>query len=488
MICIDGLSWNLLDSLCRDGTLPNLAKLTKNGASGPHKSLKQTISPRLWASIYTGKEPQKHGVEDFYTNTVKTKQIWEILHDNGEKVGVFNPLTAFDVQEVNGFFVPGPLALTTSTYPPDLEFLKSFAKEARHGKLGFSKLAGYALKLTRNGCRVSTLLKALWYYLKNHSSDLPCMYKEIELLFNADIFIHCFRKFSPTFSVFYDNGVDCVSHFYWKYMEPEFFNDVDKESIKKYNGTIKNYYRRMDKIVNRIASVAGEDATIIVVSDHGFKACPNFKGDVECTLLTDAVLKSVGLGDKAYAIRVYCGGLFRPKNGQTDLQELAEAFKKVRFKDTGEEVFTVTVLDSHVNVKINTRLLAGEDQMVIFPDSSEHSLSTIVSFITERSGDHAYNGVIIISGPKILPGEPIKDATIFDLVPTALALRKMPIPDDMDGRVLTYIFKEPMSEKDLGRIPSYDSKSPADESSLKRKLSSEQEAHIRERLKELGYL
>jgi arylsulfatase A-like enzyme len=315
------------------------------------------------------------------------------------------------------------------------------------------------------------------------------MYKEVESLLNADIFIQCFRKFSPTFSVFYDNGVDCVSHFYWKYMEPEFFDHVDKESIKKYNDTIKRYYIRMDKVLGRIASVAGEDATLIVVSDHGFQACPSFKGEMNCTLFIDAALESLGLGDKAYGIRVFRGGLFRPKNDQTDLQELAETFKKVRFRDTGEDVFTVTLLGSHINVKINMQSILGEDQVVILPDSSECRLKTIVNFIPERSGDHSYSGgVIIIGGPKVLSGEPIKNATIFDLAPTILALRKMPIPDDMDGRVLTSIFKEPMSEKDFERVSSYDSGPSAIEPSVKEKLSNEQEESIKERLKELGYL
>lgn len=487
LICIDGLSWNLLLPFCEKGILPNFARFIKNGASGELRSFKLSISPRIWATIYTGKDPEKHGVEDFYTNTVKTKQIWEILHENGEKIGVFSALTAFEAQRVNGFFVPGCLALTTSAYPPDLEFLKELSMEVRYGKLSLSKLVKYGIELIRHGCRITTLFNATLSYLINHSNARQCMYKEIESIINSDVFIHCLRKYAPAFSVFYDNGIDCVSHFYWKYMEPEFFNNVDKESVNKYKDIIEDYYIRMDEIVGRIASIADNGTTLVIVSDHGFEACPSYKGDIECSLFVGSVLDSLDLEDKVYGIKVFCGGLFRPKNSQIDLREVEDVFKKVRFQNTGKEVFKVTCINSHVNVKINTESITREDEIVILPDSSECTLKTLVDFVPERSGDHNLDGVIIISGPGILCGEPIRDASIFDLAPTILALRKMPIPDDMDGKVLSNIFKEPINEKDLERIPSYDSKPLAIEPSIKEELSNEEETRIKERLRELGY-
>lgn len=488
LICLDGVSWNLLRSFYKQGILPNFAKLIKNGASGELKSFETfSISPRIWATIYTGKDPKKHGVEDFYSNTVKTKQIWEILHENGEKIGVFTPLTAFEAQRVNGFFVPGCLALTTSAYPPDLEFLKELYVKVRYAKLNFLELVKYAIKLIRHGCRITTLFNAALIYLRNYSNARPCKYKEIESILDLDVFIHCLRKYAPTFSVFYDNGIDCVSHFYWKYMEPEFFNNIDKESIRKYKDIIKDYYVRMDEIVGRIASTAGNDTTLVIVSDHGFKPCPSYKGYMQCTLFINSVLHCLGLEDKVYGIKVFSGGLFRPKNSQMDPREIEEVFKKVRFKDTRKEVFTVTCNNSHVNVKINTKSIIRDDQVVILPDSSECVLKALVDFEPERSGDHDSNGVIIVSGPGILKGEPIRDASVFDLAPTILALRKMPIPHDMDGKVLN-ICKEQINEKDLKRIPSYDSEPLEIEPSIKEELSKEDEMRIKERLKELGYI
>ena len=53
-------------------------------------------------------------------------------------------------------------------------------------------------------------------------------------------------------------------------------------------------------------------------------------------------------------------------------------------------------------------------------------------------GDHHINGIFIASGGPIKKG--LKITTfIYDIVPTALALMGLPIPEDMPGRVLEEI-------------------------------------------------
>ena len=52
-------------------------------------------------------------------------------------------------------------------------------------------------------------------------------------------------------------------------------------------------------------------------------------------------------------------------------------------------------------------------------------------------------GIVIASGPDIRKGEKrLGRVSILDLAPTILHLMNIPIPDDMDGRVLTEIFKQ----------------------------------------------
>jgi len=55
-IGLDGASLDIVDDLRADGALPTFDRLIRTGVSGPLQS---------WASIATGKIPEKHGVRDF---------------------------------------------------------------------------------------------------------------------------------------------------------------------------------------------------------------------------------------------------------------------------------------------------------------------------------------------------------------------------------------------------------------------------------------
>ncbi len=55
---------------------------------------------------------------------------------------------------------------------------------------------------------------------------------------------------------------------------------------------------------------------------------------------------------------------------------------------------------------------------------------------------HARNGVILLAGKDIRPGERLLGASIYDHVPTLLALYGLAVGEDMDGRALTEAFTE----------------------------------------------
>ncbi len=402
-------------------------------------------------------------------------------------------MTAFETPEVNGFFVPGCLTPIVSAYPPDLRFLQELSIRVRNSELGFSDLLRYAVKLIGHGCRVVTLLKVALNYLRFLTSstslgnlDNLYKFKECEALLYSDVFVHCARRYDPTFLVFFDSGIDTVSHWYWKYMEPKAFNCVDKRSISKYSDVIKNYYILVDEIVGRIVSTGDDCTTFIVVSDHGFEAWHEPEGVIRGEVIVNSFLHYLDLEDKVYGIKLWGGCLFRPKD-EIDLQEIEGVFRKVRLKKTGKPIFKVDRIGSYIEIKIDTKSITSREQTVIFPNSSECVLKEIVNFNPGLSGAHHPYGVMMIRGPDILFGVSIRDASVLDIVPTILALKKMPIPRDMDGKVLTNIFKTPMDEKDLKHISSYDSKPPIEPTS-KEKLSEQEETRIKKRLKELGYL
>lgn len=497
LICIDGLSWNLLHKFCNENVLPNFTKIIKNGASGELESMYPLISPRIWATIFTGKIPEKHGVKDFYitSKSIRTKQIWEVLSENGYKVGVFQPLTAFKPEQSYSFFVPGNLSMENNACPADLEFLHEFSLKFRacaNVKISPLSLVKYGYKLLKNGCRIKTLLKALWVYLQllgsSNVSPLDRFYKlkEMETVLNSEVFIHCLKKYSPDFAVFYDNCIDFVSHFYWKYMEPELFDSVDDEIVKKYGEAIRKYYLLIDKIIGEIISSFGKNEYFMIVSDHGFIADSEYTGMKWASgfnLNILSLLRLLNLEDKVYGIRLeYKGGIFRPKNKDIGVEDIERIFRNIKYKDSQNQVFLVDRSSSFVMAKLNLQAL-DQNQRVVLGESSECSLKDFLNFVSKTSGRHYHKGVLMIKGPDICSGKIIKNASIYDIFPTILAIYKVPIPRDTDGKVLTDIFRSKIEIKYADKLPM-----PERESIVAEELSRDQENHIKQRLKELGYI
>ena len=96
VIGIDGADWKIIDALAAEGDLPNLSSLRERGVWGPIDTLRDVpLSPVIWTSVATGKNPSKHGVTWFLVDQPdgtripvrstnrKTLAIWNILAKNG---------------------------------------------------------------------------------------------------------------------------------------------------------------------------------------------------------------------------------------------------------------------------------------------------------------------------------------------------------------------------------------------------------------------
>jgi predicted AlkP superfamily phosphohydrolase/phosphomutase len=104
----------------------------------------------------------------------------------------------------------------------------------------------------------------------------------------------------------------------------------------------------------------------------------------------------------------------------------------------------------------------------------------------EWSGTHRLDGVLAVRGAGIRRGVTIEGARLVDLAPTLLYLLGEPIPDDMDGRVLTEIFDEDR----IRRIPvQVTTAAPGPTGETAGDTYSEEETEmVRKRLQDLGYL
>ena len=65
LFAIDGLEWRVMKPLIESGQLPVMAGLMKRGSYGYLSSIQPTYSAVVWTSIATGKIPSKHGILHF---------------------------------------------------------------------------------------------------------------------------------------------------------------------------------------------------------------------------------------------------------------------------------------------------------------------------------------------------------------------------------------------------------------------------------------
>jgi len=127
----------------------------------------------------------------------------------------------------------------------------------------------------------------------------------------------------------------------------------------------------------------------------------------------------------------------------------------------------------------NSRSGKGRDKPISQIDEKEKQQS--------KSGDHREHGIFVASGKNIEFSRQLSGAEIIDLAPTILYLLGLPIPSDMDGKVLTQIFR---NDYLTSHPVHYDngSRPDADLTQALTPFSPEEEEAVRERLKGLGYI
>jgi hypothetical protein len=98
------------------------------------------------------------------------------------------------------------------------------------------------------------------------------------------------------------------------------------------------------------------------------------------------------------------------------------------------------------------------------------------------SGCHRLYGIFIANGQAFATGASIANAKITDLAPTILHILNVPVPEDMDGRVLTDALTPEL------RARAAQVGAAATTSTAQVDFTEEEQAEVEDRLRALGYL
>jgi hypothetical protein len=484
VVGLDGGSWRVLDPLLAAGELPTLRRFVAEGASGVLTSIEPTFSPVVWTTIATGKVAAKHGVHSFYARQnvdLRAGRFWEVVAAQGEPVGIFQWLITWPPDALPGFVVPAWLARDERTNPPELAFLKRLEMRFQQRQALTTREVGEsAVRLVREGLRFATVARSgVEVAQAVRGGDSRAKYaagKLAQLDINGDVFLAQYRKWRPRLAAAVFYGSDSLAHTHWKYHEPEAFPNVTAAEVAAHGETLREYYRRFDAVLTRIVAEAGDDATVLVVSDHGFRAAQ----DQLRTVSAEGLLRAIGEEERFHgqAINRQVFLLHRTPTAPAVKTDVVRAAGKLRaLRHGGQPLVEVETTAEHaLTVRLVDRALdvAG----TVDTETGPKPLGSITT-LTSWSGSHEVEGIILARGPTLRRGLHVDDASLLDVAPTVLYLLGLPVAEDMDGRVLTEMLT---TETPVQTVATHDGAMP------QRTAEAGGDGDVTQRLRALGYV
>ncbi len=526
VVGFDGGTWDLLKPWMQAGLLPNLARLEEQGSTGVLSSTIPPWTPTAWSSFATGKNPGKHGVFGFSTRTtdgsirwvssksIRTPTLWRILSDNGLRVGLLNVPLTYPPEDLNGFVVSG---FPTPPNAPDLSAPRELFEELR------AQLGDYVVDMDLDGVwgrdvperEALALLERLEQMTRKRCAALSYLLERYPTDFLMVVFV----------------ASDRIQHMFWKYLDPA-EPLYHRPEAPRYRDRIMRSYALMDQSLGQLLDLTGEDGYVFLVSDHGFG--PRDKlflmnkwlrhQHLQKQQTAKALLKSVsrrlGLWNRkglskmlpeglkndpcidwrqtqAHAGSIYESGIYldlgeAPDRGALDglRGRLTDELTSLRDNETGAPVIKRVLRREEV---FSGPFVSEGPDVVLCPnkgyypvDFGSRPFEGCLRKVAGAGGDHREEGIVACYGPGTTPGGRLESAHIMDLAPTILYVMGLPVPDDMDGRVLSELFEEEL----LARNPvrQCHTTEPRQEAAPDDVYSADDAEAIYQRLKAIGYV
>jgi predicted AlkP superfamily phosphohydrolase/phosphomutase len=294
LIGLDAADWKIVQRLRRSGVLPNFEDVVRRGVYGPLKTVTEQPhggATMQWTSAATGKRAAEHGILQEYaskpdrngytgpmqTGLRKARAIWNVLGDRGVRVGVAGWPVTWPAEPVNGFMVSHylryrsvrfdrevtlknalQLTYTGTTYAnPNLdqtfpaEFYSAIGPFIREAEsVGDAEIFRVMPSLKRASNRIFYDMK--WAYVAN----------QIIARVGAQLLDDASLKFVTLVT----HGLDPAAHRASKVVTWEPFRQRRHPQI---GALIDEYYLYIDGVVGDLLAKAGDDAIVILVSQHG---------------------------------------------------------------------------------------------------------------------------------------------------------------------------------------------------------------------------
>jgi len=72
------------------------------------------------------------------------------------------------------------------------------------------------------------------------------------------------------------DGPDKIQHLFWRFVDPALLEKNPSEWFNQIRGLCIEYYKQLDRNIERLVKNAGPATNVILTSDHGFGATTEF--------------------------------------------------------------------------------------------------------------------------------------------------------------------------------------------------------------------
>jgi predicted AlkP superfamily phosphohydrolase/phosphomutase len=464
LLGLDGADWRIINPLIEEGCLPNFKKVVENGSRSGLRSTIPPFTPPAWSSIFTGVNPGKHGIFDFFrvvegerkftsSRDIRVPYIWELMEK--EKIIAFNIPTCYPpVKTDNTVMVCGlgtPSPLSRFTYP---EKIKEEIMEV---------IPDYEVFLGVEGQGLDTgVISDRKKFSEKVMKNLKCKKQAAGYLLEK-------KEWDAAFIVF--SAPDWMQHFFMN----EFSNAETKSDTN-----IASVYKSIDEFLGHLIN---KEYNIIIVSDHGFaevktkfflntylkkkgllktKKLPLYKRVLRKSGISKEFIRTTWPFTEIFNIVVNSKNIAKfgsriiptekPKTEDIDYEKtvafLASPNGPVEVKSEKDVELVKNVLVESRMLKdvfskdeiYRGKAMDGIPHMMVVPRPDTLLKENIDSKIVEKidpdkdkSGSHDEFGVFAACGHDFKKIK-LNDVSVMDITPTILSYFSYSIPDYMDGK------------------------------------------------------
>lgn len=435
--------------------MPVLSRLMSQGTWGQLESSIPCITVPAWASMLSSRDPGVLGVYGFRNRadhsysqmtvangtSIRVKRIWDYVGEAGRNSVVIGVPQTYPVRPINGHMVSCFLT-------PGKESAFAYPAIFKQEVLKIAPDYAFDVKDFRTMDKARLLRQIIDMTEVQHK-----------------LLRHCITEKPWDFFMHVNMGVDRIHHGFWRYHDP---NHRFYERGNPFKSAIRDYYRMVDEMAGQLIEAAGDDVTVLVVSDHGvtrmdggicinewlwrngwltLKTAPP-EGEITSFENLDVDWSRT----KAWASGGYYGRIFfnvvgREPQGtipasqyRQTCDELAHALSAIPGAD-GESLNTVVFKPEDIYEQVRG---VAPDLLVYFGDLHWRAVGslghgrhyTLENDTGPDDANHAPYGMFVLHEPGRQGAGHVTGHQLMDIAPTLLDRMGLAIPADMQGHTI----------------------------------------------------